>query len=588
MVTAYERVTLYGLTIVPKRSVHYGPINPREAREIFIRRALVEGDYQTSAKFFVKNQIVIKEVQALEHKARKRDVLVDEHTLFAFFDELIPPDIHNGAAFEAWRVEAEKQNPQLLYLTRDYLMRHSAMDITEEQFPETLQVGNVDFKLRYRFEPAHPLDGVTVTVPLHLLNTLEETPFDWLAPGMIRDKVAAYLKALPKTLRRNLFPLPEQVTAFLTECDRRKPFLEALAYFVRGRAGQPVGTDVWDGADIPAHLKMNFRVIDDAGRELANERDLAALKVQLGQAAQLTFGTMGKAETGIERENIKVWDCGDLPEQISFTRNGRKLVGYPALVDERDSVAIRLFDVKQAADAAMRLGVTRLMRLALKEQMKQLEKNLRGFDQAAMQLRGVAGVDDLREDVIAAITDRAFIGEDPLPRSQKDYEAQLKRARTRLPAVSEGACRLLAAVGGEYHQVSLALGAGNATKGELSRPAADIKAQLSRLIFKGFFRATPWEQLSHLPRYLQAMQRRLEKYPRDRERDGKHAASISGWWKQYEELLERQTQAGAVDARLHEVRWHIEELRVSLYAQELKTPYPISYKRLEKFWNALK
>ncbi len=588
MVTAYERVTLYGLTIVPKRSVHYGPINPREAREIFIRRALVEGDYQTSAKFFVKNQIVIKEVQALEHKARKRDVLVDEHTLFAFFDELIPPDIHNGAAFEAWRVEAEKQNPQLLYLTRDYLMRHSAMDITEEQFPETLQVGNVDFKLRYRFEPAHPLDGVTVTVPLHLLNTLEETPFDWLAPGMIRDKVAAYLKALPKTLRRNLFPLPEQVTAFLTECDRRKPFLEALAYFVRGRAGQPVGTDVWDGADISAHLKMNFRVIDDAGRELANERDLTVLKVQLGQAAQLTFGTMGKAETGIERENIKVWDCGDLPEQISFTRNGRKLVGYPALVDERDSVAIRLFDVKQAADAAMRLGVTRLMRLALKEQMKQLEKNLRGFDQAAMQLRGVAGVDDLREDVIAAITDRAFIGEDPLPRSQKDYEAQLKRARTRLPAVSEGACRLFVAVGGEYHQVSLALGAGNATKGELSRPAADIKAQLSRLIFKGFFRATPWEQLSHLPRYLQAMQRRLEKYPRDRERDGKHAASISGWWKQYEELLERQTQAGAVDARLHEVRWHIEELRVSLYAQELKTPYPISYKRLEKFWNALK
>ena len=585
MVTAYERVTLYGLTIVPKRSVHYGPINPREAREIFIRRALVDGDYQTGAKFFVKNQMVIKEVQALEHKARKHDVLVDEHTLFAFFDELIPPEIHNGAAFEAWRVEAEKQNPQLLYLTRDYLMRHSAMDITEEQFPETLDVGDTAFKLRYRFEPAHPLDGVTVTVPLHLLNTLEETPFDWLAPGMIRDKVGAYLKALPKTLRRNLFPLPEQVTAFLSACDTRKPFTTALADFVRSRAGQPVSPEVWDGAQIPAHLKMNFRVIDDAGRELANERDLAALKVQLGQAAQLTFGTMGKAETGIERDNLKVWDCGDLPQQISFTRNGRKLTGYPALVDERDSVAIRLFDVKQAADAAMRLGVTRLMRLALKEQIKQLEKNLRGFDQAAMQLRGVAGVDDLREDVIAAITDRAFIGDDALPRSQKDYEAQLKRARTRLPAVSEGACRLLAAVGVEYHQVSLALG--NA-KGVLSRPAADIKAQLSRLIFKGFFRATPWEQLTHLPRYLQAMLRRLEKYPRDVERDGKHAASIGGWWKQYEELLERQTQAGTVDSRLHEVRWHIEELRVSLYAQELKTPYPISYKRLEKFWNVLK
>ncbi len=581
MVTAYERVTLYGLTIVPKRSVHYGPINPFEAREIFIRRALVEGDYQTTAKFFVQNQIVIKEVQALEHKARKHDVLVDEQSLFAFFDALVPPDIHNGAAFEAWRVEAEKTNPQLLYLTRDYLMRHSAIAITEDQFPETLRVNEVTYKVRYRFEPAHPLDGVTVTVPLHLLNTLEETPFDWLAPGMIRDKVAAYLKALPKTLRRNLFPLPEQVTAFLTECDTRKPFTTALADFVRKRAGQPVAATVWDGVEIPAHLKMNFRVIDDAGRELANERDLAALQAQLGQAAQLTFATV---ETGIERDNIKVWDCGDLPEQISFARNGRKLTGYPALVDENVSVAIRLFDVKQAADAAMRFGVTRLMRLALKEQMKQLEKNLRGFDQAAMQLRGVAGVDDLREDVIAAITDRAFIGEDALPRSQKDYETQLKRARTRLPAVSEGACRLLAAIGAEYHQVSLALGA---AKGVLSRPATDIKAQLSRLIFKGWFAATPWEQLSQLPRYLQAMQKRLDKYPRDMERDGKHAASISGWRKKYEELLERQTQAGTVDARLHELRWHMEELRVSLFAQELKTPYPISYKRLEKFWSAI-
>jgi ATP-dependent helicase HrpA len=582
MVTAYERVTLYGLTIVPKRSVHYGPINPGEARDIFIRRALTEGDYLAKSDFFIKNQQLIKEVQELEHKARKRDVLVDDQTIFEFYNALVPADVYNGAAFEAWRAEAEKQNPKLLYLTREYLMRHAAMDITEAQFPETLRVNEVTYKLRYRFEPAHPLDGVTITVPLHLLNTLEETPFDWLAPGMIRDKVAAYLKALPKNLRRNLFPIPEHVTAFLSECDTKKPFIEALAHFVRGRSGQPVATDVWDSADIPAHLKMNFRVIDDAGREMANGRDLSALKVQLGQAAQLTFATV---ETGIERDNIKVWDCGDLPEQISFTRNGRKLVGYPALVDERESVAIQLFDVKQAADAAMRLGVTRLMRLALKEQMKQLEKNLRGFEQASMQLRGVAGVDDLRDDVIAAITDRAFIGEDALPRTQKDYEVQLKRARTRLPAVSEGACRLLAAIGVEYHQVSLALGA---AKGVLSRPATDIKAQLSRLIFKGFFSATPWEQLTHLPRYLQAMRRRLEKYPRDMERDAKHAASISGWWKKYEEALERQTQAGTVDERLRELRWQIEELRVSLFAQELKTPYPISYKRLEKFWNGMR
>ncbi len=584
-VMAYERITLYGLTVVSKRSVHYGPINPPEAREIFIRRALAAGDYLTKAEFFVQNQILIKEIQELEHKARKHDVLVDEQSLFAFYDERVPMGIHNGAAFEHWRTEAEKENPRVLFLTREYLMRHSAMDITEAQFPETLRIADVTYKLRYRFEPAHPLDGVTITVPLHLLNTLEETPADWLVPGLIRDKVAAYLKALPKNLRRNLFPLPEQVTAFLTEGDAAKPFTEALAHFVRSRAGQPVSPTVWDGADIPAHLKMNFRVIDDAGRELASGRDLAALKQQLGQAAQLTFGDVGKKETGIERDNIKLWDFGDLPGQIAFTRNGRKLTGYPALVDERESVSIRLFDVKQAADAAMRLGVTRLMRLALKEQMKQLEKNLRGFEQAAMQLRSVAGVDDMREDVIAAITDRAFIGEDALPRTQKDFEAQIKRARTRLPAVNEGACRLLAAIGTDYHLVSLALGG---AKGVLARPAADIKAQLSRLIYKGFFSRTPWEQLTHLPRYLQAMQRRLEKYARDPARDAKHATSIAEWWQRYEDAFDKQQKAGAVDERLPDMRWQLEELRVSLYAQELKTPYPVSYKRLEKFWNAMR
>ncbi len=585
MVNAFERVTLYGLTIVPKRRVHYGAINPVEAREIFIRRALAASDYATRAKFYEYNQKLIKEVQELEHKARKRDVLVDEQVIFEFYDALIPADVHNGAGFEKWRAEAEQANPKLLFLTREYLMKRAAVDITEVQFPDTVHAAGVDLKLRYRFEPGHALDGVTVTVPLHLLNKLEESLFDWLAPGMIRDKAGAYLKALPKNLRRHLFPIPDQVTAFLSEHDRRGVFIDALANFVRQRAGQPVTADVWDNAEIPPHLKMNFRVVDEAGRELASGRDLAALQAQLGQAAQLTFSTLGKADTGIERDNIRVWDVGDLPEQISFTRNGRKLIGYPALVDEGESVSIRLFDVKQAADAAMRAGVTRLMRLTLKEQVRQLEKNPRGFEQAAMQLRGVAGVEDLRLDLVAAIVDRAFIGEDAPPRTLKDFELQVKRARTRLPAVSEGACRLFAAIAEEYHRVSLKL---NESKGSLARPAADIRAQLSRLIFKSWFAATPWEQLAHLPRYLQAMQRRLEKYPRDPERDAKHAVSIADWWKRHEEKLDKQRKAGAVDPLLETFRWQLEELRVSLYAQELKTPYPISYKRLEKFWVGLK
>ncbi len=582
MVTAFERVTLYGLTIVPKRRVHYGAINVKEARGIFIRQALVAGEFNTQSKFIQYNQQLIKEVQALEHKARKRDVLVSDEAIFAFYDERIPQHIVNGAGFEQWRREAEQRNADHLRLTREYLMRHAAEDITEAQFPDRIRTGEVEVRLKYRFDPGHPLDGITATVPLALLNKLEPADFDWLVPGMIRDKVAFAFKALPKNWRRHLTPPTEHVTKFLqVEGTAQGAFADAVARYATRAAGAPLTKEEAAAIDFPPHLRCNYAVIDESGRELATGRDLAALKSQLGEAAQLTFsGT----STGIEREGIKLWDFGDLPQTLTFTRGGRKVTGYPALADDGDSVAIRLFDVEQAAQASMRAGVVRLMRLVLKEQMRQLEKNLKGFDQAALQLRGVAGPDELRADLVGAICDRAFIGEDELPRGLKAFEDQVKRARTRLPAVSEAACRLFATIAAEHHQLALALGG---AKGNAARAANDIRNQLQRLIYKGFFGATPWPQLAHLPRYLKAAQLRLQKYPANAERDGKHAASIAGLWGRYEMRLDQQKKAGAVDPRLLEFRWQIEELRVSLYAQELKTPYPVSYKRLDKLWTAM-
>jgi ATP-dependent helicase HrpA len=588
MVVAFERVALYGLTVVAKRSVHYGPINPEEARRIFIRQALAAGDYITRAPFFEHNRQLMREVQALEHKARRRDVLVDEETIFAFYDAIIPAGIVNGAGFEAWRREAEEVDPKRLFLTREYLMRHAAADITEQQFPESLQVNGADLKLRYRFEPSHPLDGVTVSVPLHLLNTLEAAPFEWLVPGMIREKVAFAFKALPKAIRRQLVPIPEQVTAFLADMETgaasgeaREALSASLARFVQRRAGQPVAQSIWDDIDLPQHLRMNFRVVDEAGRELASGRDLAALRTQLGEAAQLTFST---AAPGIERENIRLWDFGDLPREISFTRNSRKLTGYPALTDEGDSVAIRLFDVRQTAEGAMRAGVRRLIRLALKEQMKQLERNLRAVESAVLQMRAVASADELKADLVDAIADRAFIGDDALPRTPDEFEMQRARARTRLPAVTEAACRLHAAIAVEYQRVAARLLNPGSAAG---KPAADIRAQLGGLVHKRFFSATPWERLAHVPRYLKAMQVRLDKYPKDPERDAKHAASIAELFRRYEERLEQRRKAGAADPQLEEFRWHLEELRVSLFAQELRTPYPVSVKRLQKLWGAL-
>ncbi len=591
-VSAYERVTLYGLTLVPRRPVHYGPINPKEAREVFIRGALVAGEFDTRAPFLAHNRGLLKEIEALEHKARRRDVLVNEEAIYAFYDGVVPEGIVDGAGFEKWRAEAERVNPRLLYLTREYLMRHTAAGVTEAQFPDRIEAGGAGLKLAYRFEPGHPLDGVTVTAPLHLLNQLDAGQFEWLVPGLIREKIAQLFKALPKHLRRQLVPVPQHVTAFLEEQDsgsgirdagKGPPRLAAsLARYVEQVAGEPVSSDVWDGAELPAHLGMNFRVVDEAGRELAAGRDLVALKAQLGQAAQLTFADAG---TGIEKSGIRAWDFGELPAQIAFTRSGRQLTGYPALVDEGESVAVRLFDMRAAADAAMRGGVRRLMRLALKEQLKQLDRSLPGLTQAALILREVAPAEDWKEDLVTAIADRAFIGEDELPRGANAFEALKQRARTRLPAVREAACRLLGSIAEEYQRAQLKLAA--AVK-SIPQPAADVRAQLARLVFKGFLSATPWDRLHDLPRYLKAMQSRLDRYAADPERDQRHAGNIAELWRRYEERAAKLARAGTTDARLEDFRWRVEELRVSLYAQELKTPYPVSYKRLDKLWSQLR
>jgi ATP-dependent helicase HrpA len=587
-VAAYERLTLYGLTIVPRRRIHYGPIEPKESREIFIRGALVAGEFQTRAPFFAHNRKLMAEVEELEHKSRRQDVLVDETRIFAFFDARIPEGIHNGAAFEKWRREAEAKDPRLLYMTRDDLMRHGAESITENLFPETTEIGGTPCKLSYRFEPGHPLDGVTLTVPLHLLNQLDAARFDWLVPGMIREKLTALIKSLPKRVRSACVPVPEFVTGFLTDTPpfekgrgHATPLLEALSAFIKKRTGQEVPPDTWKEADLPAHLRMNYRVVDDKGAELAGGRDLTELKAKLGQAARLTFAHA--PELDFEKEGVTNWDFGDLPEKISFTRGGRQLTGYPALEDEGDSVAIRLFDTPGAAQEAMRGGVRRLLRLALNPQMKQLEKSLPGLTQTALQLRVVASPDDLKEDLLTAITDRAFLGDDEPPRTAKAFNAQKDRARTRLHAVADAACRVAAAVAADYQAVQGKLG------GKLPYPLAqDIREQLGHLVYKGFLAATPWEQLQHLPRYLKAILRRLDKYPGGAERDAKWTAAVHELWQDYQKRLEKHCKEGVRDPELAKFRWMIEELRVSLFAQELKTPYPVSLKRLQKAWEQIK
>jgi ATP-dependent helicase HrpA len=469
----------------------------------------------------------------------------------------------------------------------------------------------VEVSLKYRFEPGHVLDGVTATIPLALLNQLNSVQTEWLVPGMLREKLTYLIKALPKSFRRECVPVQEFMTGFIEHIDqmsfRRKsessvfhvttldsdlrrndedgslPLLETLATYIQHKTTLKISKEDWDLNDIPSHHLMNFSVIDDAGRELAMGRDWNALKKQLGSAAQLTFRN---ASPDIEKTGLKQWDFGDLPQTLSFERDGLKVTGYPALEDEIDTVSVKLFDTEREAEQSHRKGVCRLMRFELKEQMKQLEKSLPNFNQYALVLRNVMSPDDLRDDMVTAIADRAFIGEDDLPRTNADFMKLKQRARTRLPAVTEAVARQAQAIATEYQLLTQKQAQMAATVNRLKR---DLEQQVNLLVYKGCFSRTPWEYLQNIPRYLKALRLRIEKHPSNPERDGKNAGSVGLIWQKWQDKINALNQAHLdIPQQLLDFRWLIEELRVSLFAQELKTPFPVSIKRLEKTWQDMR
>ncbi|HEZ2370306.1 TPA: DUF3418 domain-containing protein [Neisseria meningitidis] len=764
-VIASERVTLYGLTVLPRRPVSYGRIAPEEAREIFIRGALVAQECDLKADFFVHNKKLIKEITELEHKSRKQDVLVDDEALFAFYNERLPEmawkdaqgsvwgsedsvriiesdkaerssenernefrkNKRNGSrqnenhgntvgwvenptsaataktvgfdnptyatqqptpsperegrgegktvaaqtnfsataanplpqereqsasastfsddlrpanlqqtapspvgegwgesktvatqtnfsatstlsddpkpkkqpapqkgrlkplpladirTFQAWLKTAECDNPRLLFLSRDDLMQHAAAHITEEQFPKFWQTADGKFKLSYRFEPHHPLDGVTMTVPLTVLNRLHAPSLEWLVPGMLREKIQLLIKALPKQIRRICVPVPDFITKFLeSNPDRQATIIPQLAHFIAKSASdmrilEQIDQDAWAAQELPEHCYLNLRIIDDGGQELAGGRKLHELQQQLGQAAAVTFRDNTQE---FERDNVTTWDIGTLPESIKFARGKQQLTGYLGLQKEKDGrIALRLFDTTEAAEQAHRQGVIELMKLQLKEQVKDLNKGIQGFTQAAMLLKHI-NADTLRDDLTQAVCDRAFIGEDELPRNEKAFKEQIKRARSRLPAVKEALSRYLQETAAAYAELNGKLG---------KHPLTHLlRLRLQTLLAPGFATRTPWAQWPRLPIYLKAMTLRLEKYSSNPARDAAREADIQEleqMWQEKNDGLVKQGQP--ISDNLAAFKWMIEELRVSLFAQELKTPYPVSVKRLLKEWEKI-
>src|SRR5512139_4071584 len=578
-VVAFERVSLYGITLVPRRKIHYGPIDPELSRELFIRGALVAGEYDTKAPWFAHNHALVKEIEDLEHKARKSGVWLDEERIFRVFDARIPQGLHNGAAFETWRAEAEAADPKILFLRREDILGEG-LGADHTLFPETVAVDGVACKLKYRFEPGHPLDGVTLKLPLYLLNRIEPAQVDWLVPGLIREKLTALLNFLPKDRRRPLIPLPDTVTAFLSVAKPGEQVLtDALAAFVRRKTGADIHPDEWKG-ELPAHLKMNLSVIDDSGQELASGRDLGGLRQQLGGAARITYGG-GAEDSEFERTGLTEWNFGDLPEQMKFKRGGRELIGYPALVDNGESVDLRLLDAADVAEKETRRGVVRLLRIALAAQFKQLDKDLARETALALKFRSFGSPEQLRAELIDAIATRALLGDDDTPRDAKTFSRQKERAKPKIAVVKQALLRDVAEILDLHAQVAARLNA----KPQFTAVMREEHAHLAALVTADFITATPWAHLKDLPRYLKGVLKRLEKLPAAEQRDARGMAGVLTLQNKY--LARRAQIKGDAPAALDDFRWHLEELRISLFAQELKTPYPVSVKRLDKLWDEL-
>jgi ATP-dependent helicase HrpA len=601
-VAAWERSTLYGLLINPKKRVHYGPMNPAESRDVFIRQGLVTGEFNTQAPFFAHNQKLIRDIEALEHKARRPDVLVDDELIYAFYDARIPQEMHNGADFEHWRKQAERENPKLLFLKRDDLMRHEAAGITTDQFPPQLLMNNVSYALGYHFAPGEKDDGVTLTVPQALINQVSAPRSEWMVPGLLAEKVAQLLKTLPQKLRRHLVPLPEFAAAFCRDVPASDtPLLQALARYIREQKQFEVPLDAFRLEQLPQHLLMNFRVLDEHGRQLGMSRNFMQLRGEWGrsltptplpggegpsQAPGATASLSPRERAGVREHSLHKaethagWDFGDFRETAQIQRAGQQITVFNALHDEGDGVTLQAFDTREEALAVHRKGLARLFMLALKEQVKYLEKNLPDAQKLGMLFLPFGSQQDLQRQVLALTFERCCLME-PWPANEKEFAARGKEAKARLNLVAAEIARLAGTVLAEYHALQKSL-PGFKAHGQATQ---DIRSQCEWLLGREWIARTPYERLQHLPRYLKAVNVRLEKLRTNPARDAQLLAQLAPLQQQWQRRL--SALQGEHDSRLEDYGWLLQELRVSLFAQELKTPVIVSVKRLEKALEAL-
>jgi ATP-dependent helicase HrpA len=588
-VVANERATLYGLPVYTGRRVHFGKIDPAQAREIFIRDALVAGDIDAPLPFLKHNRQLIASIEKLEHQTRRPDILVDDALIYAFYDHQIPADVYQTATLEKWHKRLAKEQARGLMLTRDALMRHDAAGITTDVFPKKVEWQGVQMPLDYHFEPGSIRDGVTLTVPLFALNQIDPLRCEWLVPGMLKEKVHLLLKSLPQKIRRHCVPLPDYAAGFVDRwfdktSDPDRGLLDAIAADMWEQLKiRPVRSD-FKVETLPAHLFMNFKVVDENGRMLSGGRNLDQLKAEHGKQAQASFQKFAARDDQVAQalahENLTDWTFGPLPEIMEIRRKGQSFVGYPALVDRKTYCDLDVFDDPGEARSRHHAGLLRLFRLALREQVKFLEKNLPDLTRISMLYMSLGTQEELRDQIIDCALDQACLAE-PWPVDRPSFERRRDEGKSRLGLLAQEMARLAGNILVEWAALQKKLPQAK------PHPAAyaDLQKQQSALMGKYFLRDTSHRQLTQYPRYLKAAQVRVDKLRADPVRDSRSMADMAPLIVQYQRAV--AALKGAPDAQLDEFRWLLEELRVALFAQELRTPMPVSVKRLQKAWSAM-
>lgn len=576
-VMAYEKVMLYGIPIVPKRLVNYGTIDPVLSREIFIRSALVEGDWETKHAFFKQNRALLAEVEELEHKSRRRDILVDDEELFQFYDQRVGTEVVSGRHFDAWWKTASRKTPDLLSFEKEMLFKGDASHITDLDYPNFWHQGNLKLKLSYQFEPGENSDGVTVHIPLPILNQVEPHGFDWQIPGLRHELVVSLIKSLPKTLRKNFVPAPNYADAFLARVTPfEMPLLDAMEKELRRMTGVTVLREDWKLDQLPAHLKITYRAVDHRNRKLNESCDLHELKESLKEKVQETLSQV--ADDDIEQRDLHTWSFGELPKVYQQKRGGFEVRAYPALVDKKDSVEIKLFETEQEQLSAMRAGQRRLILLNVPSPIKYLHANLPNKSKLGLYFNPYGKVLDLIDDCIACGVDKLIEERGGMVWEPQAFEALKEHVRAELGDTVVEIAKQVETILTTAYNINKRL------KGKVDFTMAfalsDVKAQIEGLIFSGFATECGWKRLPDILRYMRAIERRMEKLPVDPNKDRLHMLKIESVANKYKELLNKIPKGMAIPDNVREIRWMLEELRVSYFAQQLGTPYPVSDKRI--------